>query len=109
MAVNYQELIVGATAYPAGPSISTVPSGASGYFAGWEPLFHRYRLVAGSSGCDVMFSFDGKADAGRIPFAPPEQGGIVLPMDYPVSYKQVWLRSANGITGTAAIGLYTKQ
>lgn len=116
MAFLYNEIAVGATAYPAGPQISTIPVSASGaanpnnLFQGWTPEFHTYRVVAGSSGGDVFVSFDGVKDAQRIPFGPDSAGGLILPFTLPVYYRQVWLRAAlGGATATVGCGLFTKQ
>lgn len=91
MSVLYLEPTVGVTAYPAAPQVS-----ASGAF---EPGFHVYR---GATNSDYFFSYDGVHDHGRIPSTAPN-------LQFPVSYRQVWLRSASGVTGAPGVGMYTKQ
>lgn len=111
----YNEIAVGASAYPATPQLSTLA--AAGVSAGslnkqqaWSPEFHAYRVVGGVSGGDVFYSYDGVKDAGRIPFGPDSVGGLVLPVVMPVYYQQVWLRAAVPSAATiCGVGFYTKQ
>lgn len=103
--VLYQEIISGSTAYPTAPSMTTL--GASGSMTySWEPHFHTYRAL-GPSGADMMISFDGKNDHGRM----PATGGadIIVPFTLNVSYKSVWIRSIAGVTASIGCGFYTRQ
>lgn len=103
--VLYQELVTSATAYPTAPSMTTFGASGSGAYP-WEPHFHTYRAL-GASGADVMISFDGKNDHGRM----PATGGadIIIPMTLDVSYKSVWIRSIYGVTASIGCGFYTRQ
>lgn len=113
MSALYREVVVGATAYgTTGPMLSTIGAGASGttwwqgnYLQGWEPTFHKFRAL-GASGSDVFVSWDGVNDHARIPAA--GAAGVLSPLDFAVSYKNVWLRSAAGVSGSVGVGLYSR-
>lgn len=114
--IAYLETYVGASSYSAsGPTLSALPpSPTGGYlqntaylpFPGWEPHFHTYRCV-GVTGADLMLSFDGRTDHLRV----PAQGasGILMPIELPISYKSVWVRSISGVTAQVQAGLFTRQ
>lgn len=114
MAYLYKEIVVGITAYPGTPQMSTNTFGYSGppndpQAPGFEPITHMYRMVGGASGADSFISFDGRTDFLRIPFVPAEALGTVNPIEIPIAARSVWARSANGVTGTLGVTLFNRQ
>lgn len=116
--ILYKEIFVGASAYSGytSPTMTTLPPTPTGsavpaaniYQAlqGWEPHFHKYRCV-GTTGADIIISFDGVNDHARIPAQ--GAGGIIMPIDFQVSYKSVWARSAAGVTSQIQAQFGTRQ
>ncbi len=120
MSALYKEITLGASSYATAASISTTPSGYAGSqgfqvpqaglpLPGFEPQWHEYRLVGGASGGDMFYSYDGVNDHGRLPFIVTEAAGGVNPYQRAVSYRNLWLRSAAGVTAIAGIAFYTRQ
>lgn len=89
MPVLFTELATGVTGYPSAPQIN-----ASGAF---QPDFHIYR---GATNTDFLLSYDGSHDHFRLP-----AGAVNIII--PIVYKAIWLKTPNGTTGAASIGLHT--
>lgn len=93
--VKYTETYVGASAY--GAPVAT---------AAFEPTFHKIQAI-GPSGSDIFISFDGKNDSARI--VANGAAGVSIPVQFDVSYKALWARSAAGVTALLGNGFYTRQ